>query len=62
MSFGLNPGIKNTGTTDFSCDNLGLLVETSINSVSLVGILSLRQCNSSLDSGKIFVIILLICW
>lgn len=60
MSLGLNPGIMNTGITDFSCDNLGLFVGTSTNSVSWV-CLSLRQCNSSFDSGKIFAIILLIC-
>ena len=60
MSFGLNPGIKNTGITDLSCDNLGLLVETSTNFVSGV-ITSLKKCNSSLDSGKIFMTILLIC-
>lgn len=51
--------MTNTGVTDFNCDNLGLLVGTSINPASFV-ILSCKSCNSSMDSGKKFEIISLI--
>lgn len=51
MSLGLNPGITNTGITDFNCENLGLLVCTSTKHASFV-ILSFKRYNSSMDPGK----------
>lgn len=55
MSFGFNPGITNTGVTDFNCESLGLFVGTSIKHASFV-ILSFKRCNSSMDPGKKFAI------
>lgn len=55
MGLGFNPGMTNIGITDFNCENLGLLVETSMNPASFA-ILLFRRYNSLTDSGKKFAI------
>jgi len=60
MDFGLNPGITNTGVTDFNCDNLGLLVAISINPVSFAillyseGVTHKRIQGNNLQSPRSF--------